>query len=129
MDSHDTPSPRRPAADPAGRLRARALAARRRAELRRRARRIRRSVASLAVVLFLCAFAVVYVQLASGHDPALSTDRRTSSPAATVGAATEGTSRSTSQSGESSSESSAAPSSSGEGESSQGASAVTSSQS
>ncbi len=39
--------------------------------MRRRTRRIRRSIAALAVVLFTVAFAVIYVQLASGRDPAL----------------------------------------------------------
>jgi hypothetical protein len=36
-----------------------------------RAKRIRIAVATLATSLFIAAFAVVYVQLASGHDPAL----------------------------------------------------------
>jgi hypothetical protein len=51
---------------------AKALANDRRAELRWRARRIRRSVVAIAAVLFTTLFLVVYVQLASGHDPALS---------------------------------------------------------
>jgi hypothetical protein len=50
---------------------ARALAQGHREAIRRRTRRIRRSVAALAVTLFAVAFLVVYVQLASGHDPAL----------------------------------------------------------
>ncbi|HTU79202.1 MAG TPA: hypothetical protein VMF09_10630 [Solirubrobacteraceae bacterium] len=50
---------------------ARALASRHRTALRARTRRIRGSVAALAVSLFLIVFAVVLVQLASGHDPAL----------------------------------------------------------
>jgi len=53
------------------RMDARALAHSRREALRRRAQRIRRSVAGLAVTLFAVAFLIVYVQLASGHDPAL----------------------------------------------------------
>ena len=53
------------------RLHARTLAASRREALRLRARRIRRAVAGLAVTLFATAFLIVYVQLASGHDPAL----------------------------------------------------------
>ena len=48
---------------------ARARAGDRRAALRRRARRIRRSVAAFAAALFCAAFLMVYVQLASGHDP------------------------------------------------------------
>jgi hypothetical protein len=39
--------------------------------MRLRARRIRQTVAGLAVALFSAAFLTVYVQLASGHDPAL----------------------------------------------------------
>jgi hypothetical protein len=54
-----------------GRMDARALASSRREALRRRTRRIRRSVAALAVTLFGLVFAIVYVQLASGHDPGL----------------------------------------------------------
>jgi hypothetical protein len=72
-----------PKADPAGRAPvsrhgrpnaradAKLLAGAKRAALYRRARRIRRSVAALAVALFLAAFAGIYVQLATGHDPAL----------------------------------------------------------
>jgi phosphoglycerol transferase MdoB-like AlkP superfamily enzyme len=37
-----------------------------------RTRKIRRSVAGLTLGLFTAAFLAVYVQLASGHDPALS---------------------------------------------------------
>jgi hypothetical protein len=51
--------------------RARAIADERRHAMRRRARRIRRSVTGLALALFLSAFLVVYTQLATGHDPAL----------------------------------------------------------
>jgi hypothetical protein len=56
----------------AGQVLARAKAA----ALRRRATRIRRVIAGLAVTLFVAAFAVVYVQLASGHDPALTANER-----------------------------------------------------
>jgi hypothetical protein len=58
----------------AERLHARALAGARRETMRVRARRIRRAVAALAVTLFVTAFLIVYVQLASGHDPALTTN-------------------------------------------------------
>jgi hypothetical protein len=54
---------------------ARALAARHRAALRRRARTIRRSVGAITVALFLVAFVWIYVQLAAGHDPALSASK------------------------------------------------------
>lgn len=52
-------------------LSAKALARCRRDAMRRRARRIRRSVAAGAAILFSVAFLVIYVQLSSGHDPAL----------------------------------------------------------
>jgi hypothetical protein len=52
-------------------MRARAIGAARREAMRRRAVRIRKSVAAAATALFVAAFLGVYVQLASGHDPAL----------------------------------------------------------
>jgi hypothetical protein len=57
------------------------LADSRRQAMRLRARRIRQGVAGLALALFSAAFLTVYVQLASGHDPALvaATNRRVSS--------------------------------------------------
>jgi hypothetical protein len=55
---------------------AKALARARRDALRARTRRIRHTVAGLAVTLFVLVFAVVYVQLASGHDPALVANAR-----------------------------------------------------
>jgi hypothetical protein len=72
--------------------------------MRRRTRRIRRSVATFSATLFAVAFMVVYVQLASGHDPALVADakraRTTSSLTASTKAATtnEASSVTTSQS-------------------------------
>jgi hypothetical protein len=48
----------------------------RRLALDRRRRRIRQSVAGLAVTLFAVAFSIVYVRLASGHDPVLSAATR-----------------------------------------------------
>ena len=59
-----------PGARAAGQRDAKALAQSHRDAIRRRTRRIRRSVAALAMTLFAVAFLVVYVQLASGHDPA-----------------------------------------------------------
>jgi hypothetical protein len=69
---------------------ARALAAGRRAELLRRARKIRRAVAAGATALFIAVFLVVYVQLASGHDPALSASSkaRTTTTSSGSGAST-----------------------------------------
>jgi cytochrome c-type biogenesis protein CcmH/NrfG len=52
-------------------LDARAEGRRRLHALRRRAHRIRVWVSCVAVVIFLAVFATIYVQLASGHDPAL----------------------------------------------------------
>ncbi len=63
-------------------LNAIALAKGRRAAMLRRARRIRRSVATFAAALFCGAFLVIYVQLASGHDPALVADAKRASAAA-----------------------------------------------
>jgi hypothetical protein len=137
-----TPSPRT-SEQPDPRVTAR----RHRDALRQRTRRIRRSVAGLALALFAVAFLIVYVQLASGHDPALVTNSERRAAASTAGAssstsstlstggdastsgesstATESTTSSGSGSGETSSESSSSES----GESSAGASAVTTSQS
>jgi len=91
--------------------------------MRRRARRIRRAVASLAVALFATAFLIVYVQLASGHDPALVANAAKRHAATTSTTSTEATSTSATEA------STAAESSSGSEESSSGASAVTTSQS
>lgn len=120
---------RRPRVMDAGRGDARALARERRDAMRRRTRRIRRSVAGLAMMLFAVAFLVVYVQLASGHDPALvaNANRR----ATATGAASDESSSSESENsgtsiagGETSGESSASGS-----EESSAASALTTSQS
>jgi len=104
-------------------LQARALAKARLEAMRRRARRIRRAVASLAVALFATAFLIVYVQLASGHDPALVANAAKRHAATTSTTSTEATSTSATEA------STAAESSSGSEESSSGASAVTTSQS
>jgi cytoskeletal protein RodZ len=104
-------------------LDARALARSRREAMRRRARRIRRSVAGLAVTLFAVAFLIVYVQLASGHDPALVANAKRRAATATS------TASSTTSSESSGEETSSESSSSDSGETSTGASAVTTSQS
>jgi hypothetical protein len=133
MDRQRTISPPAPPSGPtAEQLNARSIARGRRAAMRRRARRIRRSVVGLAAALFSTAFLAVYVQLASGHDPALSTKKAT----ATASSTSTGTSNSTESSG---TESSSGSSTSGSGssgssssaseESSNSASAVTTSQS
>jgi hypothetical protein len=120
---------------------AKALAASRRAELRLRARRIRRAVAAGAAVVFVALFLVVYVQLASGHDPALSHTAKVSSTSATHEAVESsqaaGSQASTSEAESRSSESEASAgessgaesSSSGESAQSESPSSVTTSQS
>jgi hypothetical protein len=121
-------------------LDARALARRHREALRRRTLRIRRSVAGLALALFAAAFLTVYVQLASGHDPALVANAaRRAEAAAETASESSGAGESTAatgssagggeSSGEAGSESSSESSSSENGEASAGASAVTTSQS
>ena len=77
----------------------------RRAALARRVRRIRRSVAGLALATFTAAFLTIYVQLASGHDPALTANSKrraavatTRTAAGTSSAATASTGTSTSSS-------------------------------
>jgi len=59
-----------PHSDPQ-RLDPKSVARSRREAMRLRTRKIRRSVTGLALGLFTAAFLAVYVQLASGHDPAL----------------------------------------------------------
>jgi hypothetical protein len=118
-------------------LDARALARRHRAALRRRTLRIRRSVAGLTLALFAAAFLIVYVQLASGHDPALVANaaRRAEANAASESSTTSTNSESstsgeaTTSSSSSGSETSSESRSPESGESSAGASAVTTSQS
>jgi hypothetical protein len=125
-----TRSPRSPRT--AEQLDARALARRHRDALRRRTLRIRRSVAGLALALFAAAFLIVYVQLASGHDPALVANAARRAEAGTETASeSSGAGESTKATGSSAgaSESSGESSSSENGESSAGVSAVTTSQS
>ncbi len=106
---------------------ARALARDRRCELRRRARRIRRSVSVLALALFSAAFLAIYVQLASGHDPALAAaSRRLASTSVQTDKAASATEPSSGASSSGSSDSSGSSSSSGETEESSGASTGTS---
>lgn len=116
---------------------ARALARSHRDSVRRRARRIRRSIAGLAVVLFALAFLVVYVQLASGHDPALVANAEKRATSTSAAASSRSSSGTTSASSESAGASSAAEEASGEASTQQSegstqssaASAVTTSQS
>ncbi len=115
--SPDAPTPGRSAPDASGaRQQARALAESRRVAMRARARRIRRSVACLALALFAAAFLGVYVQLASGHDPALVAAARRAAATSTksTGTSSTGSSSVTTQS----SEAESTESGSGEGSSS-----------
>jgi hypothetical protein len=75
-----------PAASASERLDARTLANAKREALGRRTRCIRRSVLGIAAVVFVTAFLIIYVQLASGHDPALSKPGTATSKAATTAA-------------------------------------------
>jgi hypothetical protein len=81
MSQDHRAEPRRKSAPDAARLDAKALARSRRDALRRRAHRIRRSVAAVSAALFVAAFLAIYVQLASGHDPALAARSTTTSTA------------------------------------------------
>jgi hypothetical protein len=135
MDSHENNS-HRPPVPTREQLQGRARASAHREALSRRARRIRRSVASLAAVLFSTAFLVIYVQLASGHDPALVANAKRAASASTTSGSSKtattstGTGSSTTESTPTTSgESSTGSSSSSSEESSSGASAVTTSQS
>lgn len=130
-------------ADESRPMEAKALARARSEALRVRTRRIRRSVAGLAVTLFVLVFAVVYVQLASGHDPALvanarrraasaqgtSAATRTSSSSGAAEAASGGEATGTTESTTDSEATTSGESSSSSGEESSSPSAVTTSQS
>ena len=121
---HNEPPRRRPGPGPA-QLGGRALARQKLIAMRRRARRIRRLVAGLAAATFTAAFLAVYVQLASGHDPALSAAAKRGSTSATRESSASATGESSAGApGESS-----AATPSGSGESSSGPSAVTTAQS
>src|SRR5271166_4837728 len=82
MNPRDTSTAPRSSARTPEQLNAVALAKSRRATMLRRARRIRRSVATFAAALFCSAFLVIYAQLASGNDPALVADAQRARAAA-----------------------------------------------
>lgn len=81
-------TPPRPPQPGDSRLDPRGLARAKREAMAARTRRIRRWVAGTTVTLFVVAFLVLYVQLASGHDPALTANakRRASSARASAAA-------------------------------------------
>jgi hypothetical protein len=98
MTPRDTP--RRQDPDSPEQLDAGMLARDRRKALRGRARRMRRSIAASAAVLFCALFLVIYVQLASGHDPALSAaSKRTATAGKVTAKASESSSGTTQASG------------------------------
>jgi hypothetical protein len=82
LSAEDPTSP-----DPA-KLQAQAIARGRREAMRRRASRIRRTVWGTTAGLFVAAFLGVYVQLASGHDPALDAAAKRQSATTTSAAKT-----------------------------------------
>jgi len=90
----------------------RALARAKREQMRLRARRIRRTIAAGGAGLFATAFVGIYVQLASGHDPALAAAaaRRAAVTSSTTASASSGEeSSSTGEEGPSSAEEGAGP--------------------
>jgi hypothetical protein len=90
-----------------------------------RARMIRRRVAAAAVSLFLAAWAVIAVQLVSGHDPALAAHNTSTVGSSASGTSSSGASGSGSALRTSSSGSSGTPTTSG-GTSSSGSTASSS---
>ena len=126
MQPDDNAPQRRRSGQGPGQLAGRAIARQKLLAMRRRARRIRRVVAGLAAATFTAAFLAVYVQLASGHDPALSAAAKRSSTGATHQSSA--SARESASSSASGGESSASSSSASE-ESSSGPSAVTTAQS
>jgi hypothetical protein len=104
-----------------------------RASRRRRAAAIRRWLIALAVAIFLAVWTVIFVQLVSGHDPALA--RATSSNSSSPGAGSASSGTSSASSGTSSASSGTSGDSSGissvntSGARSSSSSAVTTSQS
>lgn len=128
MDSREHSSRRRSAPRTPEQLRARELARDHHDAIRRRARRIRRSVASLAAALFSTAFLVIYVQLASGHDPALVANAKRATATSTLSVSGDSSSSETSTASTDTESSGGSSAASDEGSSS-GAAAVTTSQS
>ena len=125
MQPDDSAPQRRRSGQGPGQLAGRAIARQKLLAMRRRARRIRRLVAGLAAATFTAAFLAVYVQLASGHDPALSAAAKRGSTSATRQSSASATRESSaSATGESS-----AGTPSGSRESSSAPSAVTTAQS
>lgn len=79
---------------------------------RRRARRIRQTVLAFSVAVFMAMFATIYVQLASGHDPALSASSKKAAASTATGSGSSESSSSNSTSSNSASTGSSEASSS-----------------
>ena len=95
QEQHDD-TQRGPAAPAPEQLRARAIAQGRREGRRRRTRSIRRSIWGTTAALFVAAFLGVYVQLASGNDPALNAAaKRESAKALTASSGSSSSSKAT----------------------------------
>lgn len=94
---------------------------------RRRARRIRQTVLAFSVAVFVAMFATIYVQLASGNDPALSASSKKAAVSSTTSAS--GSSESSSSNGTSSNSAGTGSSEASSAEASSTPSTVTTSQS
>jgi cytoskeletal protein RodZ len=92
-DFPNSPAPTKPT-----REQALAIAERRKAARRTRTRRIRRAIAVIGVAAFIGPFAVIFTQLASGHDPALASNntKAVASAASSSSGSTSGSSGSSS---------------------------------
>ncbi len=117
-----SPTPPEPAPKDSSRLGARQLAQAKREAMARRAKRIRVWVAATTASLFLAAFLVVYVQLASGHDPGLVASAQRRAAASSGSSSSNAESGTGTGSGESSSTGESSSSSESSGESSSSAS-------
>jgi hypothetical protein len=83
---------------------ARRLVRARLAAKRQRARRIRQTVLAFSVAVFVAMFATIYVQLASGNDPALSASSKKAAVSSTTTAGSSAAAQKTTTTGSGSSE-------------------------
>ena len=91
MQPQPTVAGKIPLPTPPPRTDAKAIVRQRLAARRQRIRRVRRTVAACALSIFAALWTVLYIQLASGHDPALSAK---AAPVATLASATTSSTRS-----------------------------------
>jgi hypothetical protein len=73
---------------------ARRMARERAAQRRRHIRQIRRTVVVVSVTVFIALFSTIYIQLAAGRDPALTTGKQSTAWSSTTTAAASTTSSS-----------------------------------